>query len=113
MVRNKSPRFVLDLARFLAGLHNSLQFTQMSKAARDKSKGKLPTASEDQSAAARRPLHMSVAGAMDSTSAVGSSNRWGCVEIMHINREEHGEDDWEDICKILRSKFLSTLDFPV
>ena len=85
----------------------------MSKAARDKSKGNVPRASEDRSVAARCPLDMSVAGAMASTSAVGLSDRRGCVEITHVNREEHGEDDWEDRCRIPRSKFLSALDFPV
>ena len=59
------------------------------------------------------PLDTSVAGAMDSMSAVGLSDWWGRVEIMHVKREEHGEDDWEDIYRIPGSKFLSTLDFPV
>ena len=35
------------LTQFLPSLHDLLQFTQMSKAARDKSKGNVPTASED------------------------------------------------------------------
>ena len=46
------------------------------------------------------PQDKSVAGAMGSMSAVGSSDRWGCVEITHVKREEDGEDDWEDICRI-------------
>lgn len=37
------------------------------------------------------------------------------LEVLFMPRtcNEHDEDDWEDICRIPGSKFLSTLDFPI